>query len=313
MTNAVGSPSTFDADGPMDATHGSPLWHLGPVEERAIRHGLWIAGLVTLAIGIGHIRAGEIGFDAHAYWAAWDHHLYSVAPEERDAYLYSPVFAQAIWLLTLLQWPVFCALWLGAIAAIYAWLLAPLSLRWRLPILLICSLDVISGNVWSLFALVIVFGFRFPAAWAFPALTKVTPVLGPVWFAVRREWRSLVISTATTAVLAGVSFAFAPGLWERWFTLLLHPDSFPHGISSMAPAFYPPTPLLLAVELPIALAVTIYAARTNRRWLLPVAMLFANPVFTANAFVILAAIPRLRGSTEPERATLTSPRPELAT
>jgi hypothetical protein len=281
-------------DEPPERTARFALVEPSAMEERAVRHGLGVVGLVTLAIGIGHIRQGQIGFDAHAYWSAWQHHLYSVAPEERDAYLYSPAFAQAIWPLTLLQWPAFCALWLGGIAAIYAWLLAPLSLRWRLPLLLICSLDVVSGNVWAVFALVIVFGFRYPAAWAFPALTKVTPVLGPVWFAARREWRALLISAATTGLLAGLSFGLAPDLWHRWVALLLHPDSFPHGLSSMAPAFYPPTPLLLAVELPIALALTIYGARTNRRWLLPVAMLFANPVFTANAFVILAAIPRLR-------------------
>jgi hypothetical protein len=81
----------------------------------------------------------------------------------------------------------------------------------------------------------------------------------------------------------------------------------------MAPEFFDQTALLLADELPIAVEVTVYAARTNRRWLLPVAMLFANPVFTANAFVILAAIPRLRGYGErAAQPTLARPEAEVA-
>ena len=268
---------------------------LTPIRLKAIRHGSWFVAFLMLVVGIWDIVDGSIGFDAHAYWAAWHHHLYSAAPEHIDAYLYSPVFAEAIWPLTLLPWPVFCALWLGTVAAVYLWLLAPLSLEWRIPIFLICSLDIVSGNIWSFFALVLVLGFRLPALWALPMLTKVTPVLGPIWFAARREWRSLAIALGTTAALALVSFALGPDLWHRWFTLLLHPGSFAHGRQGdIRPLLYPSTPVVLALELPIAFAITIYAARTDRRWLLPVAMLFASPVFTANAFVMLAAIPRLR-------------------
>ena len=40
----------------------------------------------------------------------------------------------------------------------------------------------------------IVLGFRWPFTWAFVLLTKVTPGVGLLWFAVRREWRSLAIA-----------------------------------------------------------------------------------------------------------------------
>ena len=272
---------------------------------RALYHGAWLAAVVSIAVSVFLMAKWSIGVDARAYFSAWTHHLYSVAPEQRGAYLYSPVFAQAIWPLTLLGWPAFCAIWLGTIAAIYAWLLAPLPLKWRVPLFLACSIDFTVGNVWSFFALVAVLGLAYPGAWAFPILTKVTPVVGPVWFIARREWRQLGIVCAAVIGLAGVSFAFDPGLWHEWFKLLLHPGSLSSARrSSLQPVFFPRTSLLLITELPIAFGITVYAARTDKSWLIPVAMIFANPLFTANAFVMLAAIPRLRRSAERQRAAV---------
>ena len=42
---------------------------------------------------------------------------------------------------------------------------------------------------------------RHPAAWAFPLLTKVTTGVGVLWFAFRRDWRSLGIAIGATAVI----------------------------------------------------------------------------------------------------------------
>ncbi len=61
------------------------------------------------------------------------------------------------------------------------------------------------GNVHMLLALAIVLGFRWPATWSFVLLTKVTPGIGLLWFAVRREWRSLAIALGATAVLVTLS------------------------------------------------------------------------------------------------------------
>ena len=47
-------------------------------------------------------------------------------------------------------------------------------------------------------AAAIALGFRYPAAWSFLLLTKVTPGIGLVWFAVRREWRPLAIALGFT-------------------------------------------------------------------------------------------------------------------
>jgi hypothetical protein len=159
----------------------------------------------------------------------------------------------------------------------------------------LCSLDLVAGNVWAFFALVLVFGLRYPGLWAFPLLTKVTPLVGPVWFLTRREWRSLAIVLATTAAITLASVAIAPHLWGDWVRLLLHADNAASSdAKNLRPLLHPPTALFLAVCLPIAGAITVLAARRNRPWLLPVAMVFAMPFISANTLLILAAIPRIR-------------------
>ena len=68
------------------------------------------------------------------------------------------------------------------------------------------AMEVAGGNVSLLLAAAIVLGFRWPAAWSIVLLTKITPGIGLLWFAVRREWRSLAIALGATAVIAAVSF-----------------------------------------------------------------------------------------------------------
>jgi hypothetical protein len=269
---------------------------LTPTRLRALRHGLWVGAAFTLLIAVSDIYGARFGFDAHAYWAAWRHEgLYTVAPQQLDAYLYSPAFAQAIWPLAQLPWSVFCIAWIAVITGVYVWLLAPIDLRWRVPLLMLCSLDLVAGNVWAFFALVLVFGLRYPGLWAFPALTKVTPLVGPVWFLARREWRSLAIVAVTTATIAIASVSIDPGLWGDWVRFLLHADDAASPAAmNLRPLLHPPTALFLAVDLPIAVAITVFAARRNRPWLLPVAMVFAMPFFSANTLLVLAAIPRIR-------------------
>jgi hypothetical protein len=164
-------------------------------------------------------------------------------------------------------------------------------MRWRIPLLVIVLSFDTAGNVWAFFALVLVFGFRRPALWALPALTKITPFLGPVWFAARREWRNVAIAVGTTFGIAAVSAAASPHLWSEWFHFLLTTHPSRTGIAPPSALF--PTSVLLATELPIALALTIYAARRDRPWLLPVAMVFAEPVLAGQALFMLAAMPRL--------------------
>jgi hypothetical protein len=282
---------------------GDAFWT--PFRLRALRHGLWFSAAFALLIAATDIVGTGFGFDAHAYWTVWRHDgLYTVGPQQLDAYLYSPAFAQVMWPLTLLPWAVFCIAWTAALAAIYVWLLAPLAPRWRIPLLALCTLDLVAGNIWAFFALVLVFGIRYPAAWAFPLLTKITPIVGPVWFLARREWESFALVAMTTVAITTISVAIAPHLWSDWVHFLMHTgDPASSQGTKLQPLFHPPTALWIAVDLPIAVAITVIAARSNRPWLLPVAMVFAMPFFSVNAMLVLAAIPRIR-----ERS-LSAPRP----
>ena len=278
-----------------------------PLRLRALRHGLWVGAALAMIVTAAVVTGSRVGVDAHAYWAAWQHKgLYAIQPEHVDAYEYSPAFAQGVWPLAQLPWPAFCVLWLAAVLAAYLWLLAPLELRWRLPLLVLCSPDIATGNVWSLFAIVLVLGLRWPALWAFPLLTKVTPVVGPVWFATRHEWRPLAIALGTTAGITAVSFAAAPHLWGDWVRYVLHPDrAASASTAQLLPLLHPPTALFVALAMPCSIVLTFVAAKRDRPWLLPIAMVAAMPFFTANAFAMLTAIPRLRRA-----STSLRPRPE---
>jgi hypothetical protein len=82
------------------------------------KRAFWVAlipgAILFMAIQIvGHARIGMIGADSHAYWMAarlpetW----YTRPPQYRDAHLYSPAFAQALWPLAQLPWPAFHFVW----------------------------------------------------------------------------------------------------------------------------------------------------------------------------------------------------------
>ena len=101
--------------------------------------GVVAAGVLAVAVLVLGIRHYGFGWDSRAYWLAWRHHgLYGNHAEELGAYLYSPVFAELVWPLTTLSWPVFATLWAVATAGIFVWLLWPLELPWRLFCLLLC-------------------------------------------------------------------------------------------------------------------------------------------------------------------------------
>lgn len=244
---------------------------------------LWVAiAYVTVFVVRFYLSHHALGADAHAYWlTAHRDELYRLAPTKQDAYLYSPAFAAVIWPVAVLPWPVFLTLWMLLEAAAFGWLLAPLGWRWAVPLLMLCSVEVILGDIAAFLAVAAVLGMRWPAAWAFPLLTKITPGLGPVWFAVRREWRAFGWAVAATCAVASLSWLIAPGEWTAWIRFLR--DNRGGGT------------LFLPVRVGAAFVLTAFAAKRNKPWLLAPAMLLAAPVVhNAGVPTVLAAIPRLR-------------------
>jgi hypothetical protein len=278
---------------------GRPAGYLGRLRSAplalALRDVLLAVACTAAILGIVVDRQVVLGYDSHAYWAAWQHGVYSAGPGQRDAFLYSPAFAQAMRPLALLPWGAFLVLWTASSAGIFAWLLKPLGWWLGSAAFALCLPAILMGNITALLALVLVIGFRHPSAWALPLLAKVTPAVGIVWFLARREWRPALVALGVAAAIAAVSLAIAPGLWQTWAHLLIRPASFndPHRISTGSQ-------LPLAPRLAAAIALTVFAARSDRRALLPVAAAIATPVFWAPmSLTVLAArrsparIPRL--------------------
>jgi hypothetical protein len=245
-------------------------------------------GLVACVVFAAALFLGfvPLSVDGHAYWAANPLHPYNFgALYTQDAYFYSPVFTQLLWPLHALPWPIFAGFWTITLAAVLTWL----GGRWSGYVLLIpfVAIELAMGNIHILIAGAIVAGFRWPAAWAFILLTKVTPGVGLFWFLVRHEWRSLAIALGVTATLAAASFALAPSLWFDWINVLR---------TTQANSVRPSTPfdfIPLPVRLAIAAALVVWAARTDRRWVVPVAATLALPVVYLNGLALLVAAPYL--------------------
>jgi hypothetical protein len=215
--------------------------------------------------------------------------------------VYSPAFAQVLRPLVAVPWPLFCAAWTALLCLVY-WRLVG---RLALPLLLFIPIpfEIISGNVHLLIAAAIVLGFRYPAAWALPLLTKVTPGVGLLWFAVRREWRSLGLALWATAVVSAVSLIVAPDAWREWLALLVRDAARP----LETPGWYAPIPLL--IRLPVAAVIVTWGALTDRRWTVPVAVTLSLPILWLNSLAILAALPALGVMhAKPAAAVRTAPR-----
>jgi hypothetical protein len=236
--------------------------------------------------------------DNYAYWSAWhDGSLYAPGARLAQAtYLYSPAFAQLLYPFTLLPWDLFRILWIGASWATMVFLLWPLSgpIRWA-AVILACYFCLNANADW-LVALCIGLGLRYPAMWAGLLLTKVTPGIGVVWFAFRREWRSLAIALGTTAGIVLVSAAFTPQLWVDWFEALVR--SVPYSAHG---SFFGLAVPALVWRLPVALALVMVGAVRGWAWVLPASALIAQADVWGITLVIFASLPRLYQSTGVQR------------
>jgi hypothetical protein len=221
--------------------------------------------------------------DLHAYWESRDVINYGAyTPYQIGAFIYSPAFAQLIAPIAALSWPGFAGVWTVILLAAYVWLAG----RWSLPLLfsIAVPLELYLGQIDILLAAAIVLGFRYPAVWAFPLLTKIAPGIGLLWFAFRREWRHLAIALAATVGIAALSALFMPELWRGWFDFLVRSVA----TTTKVDGAYLAIPLWL--RLPVAVATIAWGARTDRRWTVPVAVLLAMPILWINVFTLLLAV-----------------------
>jgi hypothetical protein len=224
------------------------------------------------------------GQDARAYWSVSMEDPYVLGSVgQESAYLYSPAFLQVLAPLRALPWTVFLVSWTALLLAVLLWLSGPLLFA---PLIVLTFPELWGGNITILLAAALVISFRRPGAWALALLTKVTPGIGLLWFAFRREWRAVLEAAAVTGAIVAVSFLLAPAQWADWLRLLAASTG-----SSTVPGSVP-VPLVL--RLPVAAVVIAYAARTDRPWLLPVGVLLAMPVIWWGSFAMLAGVVALK-------------------
>jgi hypothetical protein len=217
--------------------------------------------------------------DVRYYWAADPAHLYpNPQLAEKNGYNYSPVFEYMVALGRLLPFEAFVAVWRAILLATLVYLAGPLTVfvLFTVPV----ASEINAGNIQILLALAVVLGFRFPAAWAFVLLTKVSPGVGLLWFAVRREWRALGIVTATTATLVAVSLITHGSQWPSYLELIT---------SGQAPAVAPYY-VSLWIRLPVSIALVTVGALGGWRWTVPVAAMLALPVFYIISWSMLVGV-----------------------
>jgi hypothetical protein len=256
---------------------------------RAVRDGLIISGWLATGFCLVVVSAAaqSFGYDAFSYWSIDFNDLYGRAMNSNfalGAFRYAPPIAYLFGPLGALPWWLFLWLWVALMLAIITWL----SGRWTLVVLALppIALELYHGNVHLLMAAAIALGFRYPWTWSFVILTKVSPGIGVLWFAFRREWRSLAIALGVTAAISLATFVVAPGYWSEWIASI---------VSNLSePQFYsvpPPAPL----RLPLAVALLFWGARTDRPWTVAVAATLALPIIWPHGLTVaLAAIPFLR-------------------
>lgn len=263
---------------------------------------LWLLGLLSTFLSIkAAVLSDVLGQDAHAYWLAAQGQLeYARAPGQRDAYLYSPAFLAVIRPLGMLSWPLFLTLWVCLESTVLIWLVKPMKTGWAVPIFLLCTPELLVGNIYVLLAGAAVVGMQKPAAWAFPVLTKLTAGVGLLWFAVRGDWRRLLHGVGGLSLIVFVSYALDPTPWHAWIRFLLdHRDGTPD------------SPANFFLRCGVAVILVVVGARKQWPWLIAPAMVLASPVLVGPIpLTILAAIPRLNRLTGQKVDRRSSPLPD---
>jgi hypothetical protein len=248
-------------------------------------------------------RLWGTGQDARCYWQAALANPYLHSDwNDPIAYVYSPAFLQLVSPLTALPWQAFMAAWTALLLVAVRFLTGPRLFAAGL-LFPFAAMEVAGGNVSLVLAAAIVLGFRWPAAWAIVLLTKITPGIGLLWFAVRREWRSLAIALGATAAIALVSFVMLPDQWRDWV------DAVIRNVAAGKSGTWASVPVPLWIRLPFAVALVVWGARTDRRWTVPVASMLALPALWYGGLSMLLAVIPLLGRERPAPPVGSSVRP----
>ena len=269
-----------------------PLYRKPTIVGLSIFGYVLFAWLMLVVPASPHFSSA-VGFDSFAYWNVDAMHPYTAPLGTIGSFTYSPAFALIVSPAHLVPFAFFYAVWASFLIVNLVWLTRRMALVWL--VFLPVPLELYHGNVNLLLATVCVLGFEYPALWSIGLLTKVTPGVSLLWFVVRREWRSLAWALGATAMISAVSFAIAQSAWWDWVKFLTTSQEAGAGSNDWYSFLFPP----LWLRLVAAAALVVWGARTDRRWVVPVATAAAMPVFWVTTPAILVAIPRLRKKSPP--------------
>lgn len=249
-------------------------------------HSLVLIGLIFAAyvLLVAAPTKGTLAVDTVAYWGVDLASPYHGVVGQLGFFAYAPPIALLLAPFGALPWLAFVVGWYCLLVAALLWLggRSVLMLLAFPPV----AINLSDGNIHLFLAVAIVLGFRYPAAWSAVLLTKVTPGIGLLWFAARREWRALAMALGATAAIAAVTFVFLPTQWFGWIAMLL--DNA--GVAPPPPAL--PVPLWL--RLPVAAVIVWWGARRGLRWTVPIAAALSEPALWPASFAIMAACWPLR-------------------
>ena len=258
----------------------------------------WLASKVFLGLGIvlaaGYwyvlTRDGGSPVDALAYWAADPGDLYA-NPALHNGYNYSPAWEVLIGPGRLLPFETFVAIFRAIILGALVWLAGPLTaiVLFLPPV----ASEVNAANIQFLLAGAIVLSFRkadwWGATWAFVLLTKVSPGIGLLWFALRREWRKLAWAIGVTGAIAILTFVIWPDRWFAWLNLLVGGS----GSTEVSPYYWS-----IWLRLPFAIAFVVLGAWRGWRWPVVVGATLALPIFFfLSPSMLVGVLPFLREAT----------------
>ncbi|HUP83530.1 MAG TPA: glycosyltransferase 87 family protein [Candidatus Limnocylindria bacterium] len=259
-----------------------------PAHRRLLLHAAVVIGLVfaVYIFFVGSAVTGSVGFDIVAYWSVDLANPYHGNVGDLGFFAYAPPIALILAPFTALPFAVFATGW-------YVLLVTTLASLGKRQVLMLLAfppvaLDLYHGNIHLLLAAAIVLGMRYPAAWSFVLLTKVTPGIGLLWFAARREWRSLAIALGATAGIVALTAVVLPTQWIGWIQMLRD--------SAATPPPWPALPVPLLARLPVAAAIVLWGARRDAYWTVPVAAAISLPALWPGGFAILAACWPLRSA-----------------
>ena len=257
---------------------------LTDTRRRAIRHGLILAGFV-LGLTVLTDQSAFNGWDVYAYWAVDVAHPYGTAlAPAHGVFLYPPPMAILFAPLGLLPFEALRIIWLIGQLVALAWMTGPL-----MPLLAVLPPvrpELVVGNVSLFTAAFLVLALRGRATgWVAAFLPKITPAVGIAWPLFRGEFRIAARAMGLAAIVLIPSLILQPSAWLSWIGAM-QANIGVQGDLDLGP---------LWLRLALAFVLTVWAARTGRPWMVPIALaLSAGHLWISALSVGVGAIPLAR-------------------